>query len=79
MIPLDLTRTSWIGTPHAPADDPYTAWRNANNRCAHALRTWRAAAPRARAAAYRAYVAELLLEEAAARKLERLYALRAAT
>jgi hypothetical protein len=56
-------------------DDAYSAWFNAQSRCAHALRVWSAAAPRARAAAHRAYVAELKLEEAAAYELERLQAL----
>jgi hypothetical protein len=60
-------------------DDAYTAWFGAHSRCAQALRTWKAAAPAARAAAHRAYLAELDLEEAAARELERMHAgLRAA-
>jgi hypothetical protein len=55
-------------------DDAYTAWFNANSRCGHALRAWRDAAPAARPDAYRAYRAELELEEAAAVELERLHA-----
>jgi hypothetical protein len=59
-------------------DDAYTAWSNANSRCALALRLWEAAAPETRGAAYRAYLSELALEEAAAEHLAELHAVRAA-
>lgn len=61
-----------------PVDDAYTAWFNANRRCARTLHDWKAAAPAARADAYRAYLFELELEEAAARALEQLHAFGAA-
>ena len=54
----------------ASADDAYTAWFNANNRCAIALRAWREAAPVARWQAHSLYVEALELEEAAAAELE---------
>ena len=54
------------------ADDAYTAWFNAQQRCTQAVRAWNAAGPGGRAAAYRAYVVELELEEMAAAELERL-------
>jgi hypothetical protein len=57
-----------------PVDDAYTTWFNAYSRCTQALRAWNAATGAARAAAYRAYVRELTLEEAAAAELERLNA-----
>jgi hypothetical protein len=58
----------------APADDAYTAWFNANSRCATALRAWREASPAARAQAHRHYLEALALEEAAAAELGRLHA-----
>ena len=62
----------------ARVDDAYTTWFNAHSRCTEALKTWRAAEPEARAAAYRAYVAELDREEAAAGELARLHGRRLA-
>jgi hypothetical protein len=68
----------WLRPRRLPVDDAYTAWFNAHSRCTQALRAWNAAAGAARAAAYRAYVWELTLEEAAAAELERLNAPRLA-
>ena len=66
---------SWFPlSRRAPADDAYTAWFNANNRCATALRAWHEASPRARARAHHLYLEALELEEAAAAELERLHA-----
>jgi hypothetical protein len=70
---------SWLRTRRPPVDDAYTAWFNAHSRCTQALRVWYAARGAARAAAYRAYLWELALEEAAAAELERLNAARPAT
>ena len=53
-----------------PVDDAYTAWFNANCRCGDALQAWLDAGPEARPHAYRVYLAELELEEAAAAELE---------
>ncbi len=53
-----------------PVDDAYTAWFNANLRCGEALQAWLDAGPEARPPAYRAYLAELEREEAAAAVLE---------
>jgi hypothetical protein len=53
-----------------PVDDAYTAWFNANLRCGEALQVWLDAGPEARPHAYRAYLAELEREEAAAAELE---------
>ncbi len=53
-----------------PVDAAYTAWFNANSRSGEALRAWLEAAPAARPGAYRAYLAELDLEESAAAELE---------
>lgn len=58
-------QTRWLDSRLLPVDDAYTAWFNANSRCGQALRAWREAAPEARPDAYRAYLAELELEEAA--------------
>ena len=63
--------------PSAPwpslADDTYSAWFNAQQRCAAALRAWSAAPQAGRADAHRAYLVELALEEMAAGDLERLH------
>lgn len=72
MTAPDAART-WFRSRRHPVDDAYTAWFNAHSRCTQALRAWRVAAPKTRAAAYRAYLAELELEEAAAGELERLH------
>jgi hypothetical protein len=66
------TRSFRLQSPRLTVDDSYAAWFNAHSRCTHALRAWNAAAPKARAAAYRAYQAELAIEEEAARTLELL-------
>jgi hypothetical protein len=68
----DAARTWWLPARRLPIDDAYTAWFNAQSRCTQALRAWNAAAPEARAAAYRAYQEELAIEEATARQLEHL-------
>ena len=74
----DAARTWWLHARRRPVDDAYTTWFAAFSRCTHALRTWSTAAPARRAAAYRAYLAELELEEAAAGRLEQLHAQAAA-
>jgi hypothetical protein len=60
----------WFKSRRPPVDEAYTAWLNANSRSGEALRAWLQAAPAARPDAYRAYLAELELEEAAAAELE---------
>ena len=60
----------WFKSRRLPVDDAYTAWFAANSRSCAALRAWLEAAPAARSGAYRAYLAELELEESAAAKLE---------
>ena len=65
-----------VTSPRLPVDEAYTRWFNAKSRCAAALRTWREASPAARPDAYRAYLTELGVEEAAAAELERHTALR---
>ena len=72
MTAYDAART-WLRSRRLPVDDAYTAWFGAHSRCTQALRAWRTAAPGARAAAYRAYLVALGLEEAAAGELERLH------
>lgn len=57
----------------SPADDAYSAWFNAHQRCSAALRAWSAAPRAGRAEAHRAYLVELALEEMAAGDLERLH------
>jgi uncharacterized protein YciW len=69
----DAARTWWHHARRRPVDDAYTLWFNAHSRCTHALRAWSTAAPARRAAAYRAYLDELELEEEAAGMLERLH------
>lgn len=66
------SQTWRLGRRRPPVDDAYTAWFNAHSRCADALAAWRAAPRRARAVAYRKYLAELYREELAAAELERL-------
>jgi hypothetical protein len=74
------TRTTMYAIPlprSAPrpslADDAYSAWFNAHQRCSAALRAWRAAPQAGRADAHHAYVVELAVEEMAAGDLARLY------
>jgi hypothetical protein len=57
----------------SPADDPYSAWFNAQQHCSAALRAWSAAPRASRADAHRGYLVELALEEMAAAELERLH------
>jgi hypothetical protein len=57
----------------SPADDAYSAWFNAQQRCSAALRAWSAAPHADRADAHCAYLVELALEEMAAEDLERLH------
>ncbi|MDA0166862.1 hypothetical protein OM076_41760 [Solirubrobacter ginsenosidimutans] len=59
--------------PQSPADDAYSAWFNAQQRCTAALRAWSAAPNAYRADAYGAYLIELAFEEMAAEALERLH------
>ena len=66
----DASHRWWHTSQRLPVDDVYTAWFNANSRCGEALRAWREATPAARPDAYRAYLAELELEAAAAAELE---------
>jgi hypothetical protein len=73
MALLPTSRTWWLDSRRLPVDDAYTAWFNANSRCGQALREWRETASGDRPDAYRAYLAELELEEAAATELERLH------
>jgi hypothetical protein len=68
----NAARTWWPASPRQAVDDAYAAWFSAHARCTSALRAWFSAAPEERAAAYRAYRAELVTEEAAARRLELL-------
>ena len=72
MTARDAARTWGLVSPRPSVDDAYTAWFNAHSRCTLALRTWNAATPEARAAAYSAYQAELAIEEEAAHTLEHL-------
>lgn len=52
------------------ADDPYSAWFNAEHRCAEALQAWRdAQGASARATAYLAYCFAIDVEERAAAQL----------
>jgi uncharacterized protein YciW len=73
MTAHDAAKTWWVHSRRNPVDDAYTAWFNAHSRCTVALRAWNEAAPRARAATYRDYLAELALEEAAASRLHELH------
>ena len=73
MTAHDAARTWWLHSRRRPVDDAYTAWFNAYSRCTQALRAWSAAGPGKRAAAYRAYLVELEMEEVAAGELERLH------
>ena len=72
MALFDASHSRWLSARRPPVDDAYTAWFNANSRCGRALKAWHDAVPSARPDAYRAYQAELALEEAAAAELERL-------
>jgi hypothetical protein len=63
------------GIRPVPVDGAYIEWLGAHSRCAEALKAWRSACLETRASAYRAYMAELDQEEAAARELARLHGL----
>jgi hypothetical protein len=67
-----MSLKSWRLWRRPPVDDAYTDWLDAHSRCTDALAAWRRAEPRARRAAYRAYVEALEQEERAAAELERL-------
>ena len=69
----DAARTWWRSARRRPVDDAYTTWFAAFSRCSEALRAGSTAAPARRATAYRAYLVELELEEAAAGRLEQLH------
>ena len=57
------------------ADDPYSAWYNAEQRCGEALQAWRdAQGASARATAYLAYCFAIDVEERAAAQLARAVA-----
>jgi hypothetical protein len=56
-------------------DDAYTAWFTAEAECEQALRAWSEGTNRNRDHGYFAYCAALDREEAAARDLEKLWAL----
>jgi hypothetical protein len=73
----DARRSWWRPSRRPPEDDAYTAWFNAHSRCTQALRAWSTAPLGQRAAAFRTYVEELELEEAAAAELRRLHLIRA--
>jgi hypothetical protein len=66
-------QTSPTAAGRSPLGDAYAAWFDAHSRCAHALRDWRSATTAGREAAYHVYLAELDLEEAAARDLARVH------
>ena len=74
------TRTTMRAIPfqrsaprRSDADDAYSAWFNAHQRCSAALHAWSAAPNARRAGAYGAYLIELAFEEMAAEALERLH------
>jgi hypothetical protein len=54
--------------------DAYSAWADANRRCAEALEAWRTAPDADREAAYATYLLRLDNEEAAADRLAELHA-----
>ena len=60
------------------ADEAYSAWFNAQQRCTEALRAWNAARGTDRESAYCAYVIELEIEGMAAEELSRHHTLRVA-
>ena len=68
----DATWPPWRASVSA-ADDAYTSWFNAQQRCVGALRAWNTAPAADRETAYRAYVAALELEAQAAGDLERFH------
>ena len=73
MSPLEAIHPAGRVPPRASADDAYSAWYNAQQRCGEALRAWREARGRSsRATAYFTYRFELDGEEAAANELSRV-------
>jgi hypothetical protein len=73
MSPVEAIHPAWRLPSAATADDAYSAWFNAQQRCGEALRAWREARGRStRATAYFAYRFELDREEAAATELSRV-------
>jgi hypothetical protein len=73
MSPLEAIHAAGPVPPPASADDAYSAWFNAQQRCGEALRAWREARGRStRATAYFAYRFALEREEAAANELSRV-------
>jgi hypothetical protein len=73
MSPLEAIHPTWQVPPPTGADDAYSAWFNAQQRCGEALTAWREARGRStRATAYFTYRFELEREEAAANELSRV-------
>jgi hypothetical protein len=67
-----LIRPTWRVLWGCAADDPYSAWRNAEQRCTEALQAWQDAQSNStRAQAYLAYCFAIDVEERAARELAR--------
>lgn len=67
--------TTWRVLWGCAADDPYSAWVNAEQRCGEALRAWRDAhSDLARSRAYFAYCFAIDVEERAAAQLQRAVA-----
>ncbi len=71
MNPLHTSGMIWLAPGRASVDDAYSAWFNAQARCGRALEAWRTAPRHERADRHRVYVAELDIEDAAARELAR--------
>jgi hypothetical protein len=70
-----LIRPTWRVLWGCAADDPYSAWFNAEQRCGEALQAWRdAQGSSARATAYLAYCFAIDVEERAAVELARAVA-----
>ena len=67
-VPTEIMLTHW-GT----VSDVYCEWFNAEQESGAALRAWYAAAPAQRAAGFAGYRAALDREEAAAKRLHRLW------
>ena len=70
MSTRQLIHPSWRVLWRSAADDAYSAWFNAEQRCGEALRAWRdAESHSARAMAYLAYCFAIDVEERAAVQL----------
>jgi hypothetical protein len=75
MSTQNLIRPTWRVLWGCAADDPYSAWYNAEQRCGEALQAWRdATSASARSAAYLAYCFAIDVEERAAAHLARAVA-----